>query len=61
MFKRRFTSPPKASSDEVLPVHNWDDTTLFHSVVLYYFMRIDDALDVEKLHAAIVKLRERVS
>lgn len=52
-------APPMVPTDQILPVHYWDDTTMFRSVVLHYMMRFDDILDVQKLTASLAKLIER--
>ena len=45
MFKSKPIAPPTVLTDKVYPVHYWDDTTTFRSVVLYNLFRVDDALD----------------
>lgn len=59
MSKNKPIAPPTVPTDKIIPVHYWDDTTTFRSVVLYYLMRVDDALDSQKLHLALVKLLNR--
>ncbi|KAL8832589.1 MAG: hypothetical protein Q9191_000158 [Dirinaria sp. TL-2023a] len=58
-FKSKPKAPPTVPIDKVIPLHYWDDTPFSRSVVLYYLMRIDDALDAQKLEAALVKLLNR--
>ena len=59
MLKSKTVAPPRVPTDNVYPVHYWDDTTTFRSVVLYNLFRVDDALDVQKVAAALVKLVDR--
>ncbi|MCJ1270263.1 hypothetical protein MMC22_010159 [Lobaria immixta] len=59
MFKSKPTAPPAVPTDKILPVHYWDDRTLFHSCIMDLLVRIDDVLDVQKLETALVKLVNR--
>ncbi len=59
MFKSKPISPSRVPTDKIYPVHYWDDTTTFRSVVLYNLFRVDDALDAHKIKAALVKLVNR--
>lgn len=59
MFKSKPIAPSTVPTGKVYPVHYWDDTTTFRSVVLYNLFRVDDALDVQKVEGALVKLVNR--
>ena len=48
MFKSKHIAPSTVPTGKVDPVHYWDDTTTFRSVVLYNLFRVDHALDAQK-------------
>jgi hypothetical protein len=50
-------SPAHLPTDQILPIHDIDDRTATRTV-LCWTLRFDAVLDVEKLHAALVKLLE---
>lgn len=52
------SAPPRVQSDDVYPVHMLDDTTTLRGIVMAWTMRVDDVLDPEKLHGALVRLLE---
>ncbi|PYH97902.1 hypothetical protein BO71DRAFT_285849, partial [Aspergillus ellipticus CBS 707.79] len=51
--------PKPVATDRIIPVHSWDDTPSYQNAVLYKMMRINDALDADKLHQALTKLLSR--
>ena len=57
--KSKPTAPPTVPTDKVLPVHAWDDHKALRNIVIYFFMRVDDGLDAQKIEAALVKLLNR--
>ena len=59
LFMGKPLAPMTVATDRVLPVHYWDDTKMFRSVVLYYMMRFDDVLDVQKLETSLARLINR--
>lgn len=59
MLKSKPIAPTVVPTDKVYPVHFWDDTKILRPLILYQLMRVDDALDAEKLKAALVKLLNR--
>lgn len=50
-------SPAHLATDQILPIHDIDDRTATRTV-LCWTLRFDAVLDVEKLHAALVRLLE---
>ncbi|GKT82478.1 lysR family regulatory protein [Colletotrichum tofieldiae] len=49
---------PKVATDDVYPVHFFDDTKPFREMLLNWTLRFDDVLDAEKLHVSLAKLME---
>ncbi|KAK1981334.1 hypothetical protein LZ30DRAFT_592953 [Colletotrichum cereale] len=47
---------PKVATDDVYPVHFFDDTKPFREMLLNWTLRFDDVLDAEKLHVSLAKL-----
>ncbi|KAK6206801.1 hypothetical protein QIS74_13289 [Colletotrichum tabaci] len=49
---------PRVATDDVYPVHFFDDTKPFREMLLNWTLRFDDVLDAEKLHVSLSKLLE---
>ncbi|KDN67511.1 hypothetical protein CSUB01_04274 [Colletotrichum sublineola] len=47
---------PRVATDDVYPVHFFDDTKPFREMLLNWTLRFDDVLDAEKLHVSLAKL-----
>ena len=47
------------SSDQVLPLHWFEDGFMWKKVIVYTLLVFDDALDPEKLRDALTKLIQR--
>ncbi|KAF2641247.1 lysR family regulatory protein [Massarina eburnea CBS 473.64] len=52
-------APERVPTDTVVPLHWLDDTKTNRCLILYFMMRFDDVLDVEKLIGALEKLLEK--
>ncbi|ORY11968.1 hypothetical protein BCR34DRAFT_537431 [Clohesyomyces aquaticus] len=59
LFKRKPVAPERVPTDEVIPLHHLDDTSVNRAICLYFSMRFDDVLDPDKLVGALEKLLER--
>lgn len=59
IFSRRQPPPDYVPGDKVIPVHYFDDTIVFRSVVVYTLLALDDVLDPEKLHSSLSRLVQR--
>ncbi|KAF9872890.1 lysr family regulatory protein [Colletotrichum karsti] len=55
---KRVQQPPKVATDDVYPVHFFDDTKPFRGMLLNWTLRFDDVLDAEKLQSSLAKLLE---
>ncbi|RGP72353.1 family regulatory [Fusarium longipes] len=49
-------APERVASDEVIPLHVWDDTPLYRRVAMYNLKVFDDVLDPGKLRASLETL-----
>lgn len=50
--------PAVVSTDEVIPVHLFDDSSATRGIVLVWTFQFDDVLDPDKLHSALSQLFE---
>lgn len=50
------TPPARVQTDTVFPVRFFDDSTTLRGIIMAWMFRIDDVLDPEKLHEAMLKL-----
>lgn len=48
----------RVPTDEVLPMHHFDDNLLNRSIVLAWTLRFSDVLDADKLHDSLARLLE---
>jgi hypothetical protein len=48
--------PPIYPTDQVYPLHCFDDTVPNRHMVMCWTMRFEDVLNAEKLHGSLVKL-----
>lgn len=48
--------PELVETDEIIPVHLFDDTAAARGIVLVWTYKFDNVLDPEKLHAALTQL-----
>ena len=48
--------PPTYPTDQIFPLHCFDDTVPNRHMVMCWTMRFEDVLDAEKLHASLVRL-----
>ncbi|ROT41992.1 hypothetical protein SODALDRAFT_374374 [Sodiomyces alkalinus F11] len=55
-LKPRRVPPPKIETDEIFPVHFFDDTPTYRDLILCWTLRFNDVLDADKLHDALVRL-----
>lgn len=61
IFKRskpKVVQPPKVLTDDVYPVHFFDDTKPFRGMLLNWTLRFDDVLDADKLQSSLSRLLE---
>ncbi|OLN96093.1 hypothetical protein CCHL11_03210 [Colletotrichum chlorophyti] len=52
------TQLPTVPTDDIYPVHFFDDTKPFREMLLNWTMRFDDVLDAEKLQSSLARLLE---
>lgn len=57
-FSKKPLNPEKVPTDDVIPLHFFDDNEIFRSLIVEFVLRFDDVLDREKLHNALVRLME---
>lgn len=50
--------PQRVPTDEVLPMHHFDDTPINASIILAWTLRFNDVLDADKLHQGLARLLE---
>lgn len=50
--------PQRVPTDEVLPMHHFDDTPINASIILAWTLRFNDVLDADKLHHGLARLLE---
>lgn len=50
--------PPTVPSDEVFPVHYFDDTFVNRKMIMCWTMKFDDVLDPEALRSSLARLLE---
>lgn len=50
--------PQRVPTDEVLPMHHFDDQPMNHSIILGWTLRFNDVLDADKLHDGLAGLLE---
>jgi hypothetical protein len=58
LFGQKPARPAIIPTDTIISMHSLDDTSFLRSLVLDFTLRFDDALDPEKLSAALVRLME---
>jgi hypothetical protein len=54
--KKQRQLPPLVPTDEVIPVHLFDDSAPARGIVLVWTLKFADVLDPSKLHAALSHL-----
>ncbi|KAH7139666.1 hypothetical protein B0J13DRAFT_477930 [Dactylonectria estremocensis] len=54
----RRTQPARVETDEIFPVHFFDDTKTYRSMVVTWTLRFDDVLDADKVYDALARLLE---
>lgn len=59
LFKRRRTPPPTVETDEIVPVHIFDDLPGYRKTLLMWTFQFNDVLDVDKLRGALFQLIEQ--
>lgn len=50
--------PQRVPTDEVLPVHHFDDNRVNRSIIRAWTVRFNDVLDADKLHDGLARLLE---
>lgn len=50
--------PQRVPTDEVLPMHHFDDNAINRSIILAWTLRFNDVLDADKLHDGLARLLE---
>lgn len=50
------TAPARVPTDQVIPLHFWDDSPLYRRIALYNLKVFDDILDPQKLRASLETL-----
>lgn len=55
---KRVQQPPRVATDDVYPVHFFDDTKPFRGMLLNWTLRFDDVLDADKLQSSLARLLE---
>jgi hypothetical protein len=54
----RQVEPQHVPTDEVLPMHYFDDNPVNRSILIAWTMRFNDVLDADKLHDGLARLLE---
>lgn len=57
-FGQKRAKPAAVSTDTIIPLHFFDDTSINRGIVLDFTLRFDDVLDPEKVRGALVRLLE---
>lgn len=52
-------APQPVPTDQVIPVHFFDDHPIFRRVVLYNLLAFDEVLDVDQLRTSLERLVEK--
>lgn len=47
------TVPARIPTDQIIPLHFWDDSPLYKRIALYNLKVFDDVLDPEKLRSSL--------
>ncbi|KAK2604675.1 hypothetical protein N8I77_007586 [Diaporthe amygdali] len=50
--------PQRVPTDDVLPMHHFDDNSINQSIILAWTLRFNDVLDADKLHDGLARLLE---
>jgi hypothetical protein len=58
LWSKKRPAPDRVPTDDVIPLHSFDDMDVYRAVVLDFSLRFDDVLDHEKLRLALVRLLE---
>ncbi|KAH7182420.1 uncharacterized protein B0J16DRAFT_400636 [Fusarium flagelliforme] len=56
LFLASPVAPARVPTDEVIPLHVWDDSPLYRRIALYNLKVFDDVLDPEKLRGGLERL-----
>lgn len=59
LFKKERPAPPVVGTDEVVPVHLFDDLPGYRKTLLLWTFQFNDVLDAEKLHGSLSELIEK--
>lgn len=55
-FKAQRPVPPVVPTDEVVPVHLFDDTSILRGVIMVWMFRFNEVLDPDKLNDSLSQL-----
>lgn len=55
-FKRKLTTPIRIASDDVTPVHYFDDNPILRNIIANFLLKFDDVLDPELLRQSLEQL-----
>lgn len=58
-FKSTPNTPARVASDDVIPLHHFDDNPILRKIVVNFMLRFDDVLDPQKLRQALERLVTR--
>lgn len=58
LLSKKKVTPGKVPTDEVIPLHYWDDNEVFRSIIVDFALHFDDVLDPEKIRQALARLME---
>jgi hypothetical protein len=57
LFKNKQPAQPETTeTDDIIPVHLFDDSAAAHGIVMVWIYKFDDILDPDKLHTALSQL-----
>ncbi|KAL2760986.1 hypothetical protein ACRALDRAFT_1028057 [Sodiomyces alcalophilus JCM 7366] len=57
-LKPRRIPPQKIETDQIFPVHFFDDTPTYRGLIMSWTLRFNDVLDADKLHDSLARLLE---
>ena len=57
-WTKKRPAPERVLTDDVVPLHFFDDLNIYRAIVLNFALRFDDVLDHEKLRLALVRLMQ---
>lgn len=59
LFRKKQVAPERVLTDEIIPLHGYDDIGTFRAMSLDFSMQFDDVMDADRLVGALEKLLSR--